>query len=132
VVSVSLREAPLLAEPVTADAEEAPRGLDIRKCFEKFSEREQLAEAETLYCSGCKQHLAPIKKMDIWAAPDILILHLKRFQYQPGQFFVHREKIEDVVDFPTEGLDLSDIVKGKFEQNVRIDVYFLFPSPYCT
>jgi hypothetical protein len=43
-----------------------------------------------LYCSACKQHLAPVKKMDLWAAPDILVLHLKRFQYVPGQYFVHR------------------------------------------
>ena len=48
------------------------------------------APEETLYCSACKQHLAPVKKMDLWAAPDILVLHLKRFQYVPGQYFVHR------------------------------------------
>jgi hypothetical protein len=30
--------------------------------------------------------LAPIKKMDIWAAPDVLILQLKRFQYIPGKW----------------------------------------------
>ena len=50
------------------------------------------------------QHLAPEKKMDIWRAPEILIIHLKRFQYIPGQYFVHREKISDVIDFPVEGL----------------------------
>ena len=42
--------------------------------------------------------------MDIWRAPEILIIHLKRFQYIPGQYFVHREKISDVIDFPVEGL----------------------------
>jgi ubiquitin C-terminal hydrolase len=75
-------------------------------------EREQLAETETLYCSNCKQHLAPIKKMDIWAAPDVLIVQLKRFQYIPGQYFVHREKISEVVDFPVTGLDLRKYVIG--------------------
>jgi hypothetical protein len=35
---------------------------------------------------------------------------LKRFQYTPGQFFVQRDKINDVVDFPIEGLDLSKYV----------------------
>lgn len=86
--------------------------LNVYKCFDKFIEREQLAEAETLYCSRCQQHLAPIKKMDLWAAPDILIVQLKRFQYVPGQYFVHREKINDLVDFPIEGLDLSKYVIG--------------------
>jgi ubiquitin carboxyl-terminal hydrolase 4/11/15 len=50
--------------------------------------------------------------MDLWAAPDILVVQLKRFQYIPGQYFVHREKISDVVDFPIEGLDLSKYVIG--------------------
>ncbi|KAJ1440576.1 hypothetical protein B484DRAFT_144754 [Ochromonadaceae sp. CCMP2298] len=86
--------------------------LDIYQCLDKYIEREQLAATETLYCHACKQHLAPVKKMDIWAAPDILILQLKRFQYIPGQYFVHREKINDLVSFPVEGLDLSRYVIG--------------------
>lgn len=65
-------------------------GLTIYKCLDKFCEREQLNEEETLYCSKCKQHVAPVKKMDLWATPDILTVQLKRFQYIPGQYFVHR------------------------------------------
>jgi hypothetical protein len=72
------------------------RGLHVLDCLDKFVEREQLNEAETLYCSACKQHLAPVKKMDLWSAPEVLIVHLKRFHYSPGQYFVHREKINEV------------------------------------
>ena len=87
--------------------------LTVYKCLEKFIEREQLADSETLYCSKCKQHLAPIKKMDLWAVPDILIVHLKRFQYISGMYsFVSREKINDLVDFPVHGLDLTRYVIG--------------------
>ena len=64
--------------------------LNIYKCLNKFVEREQLNTEETLYCSQCKQHLAPVKKLDLYATPDILIIQLKRFQYIPGQYFVHR------------------------------------------
>ena len=64
--------------------------MTVQKCLDKFIEREQLNPEETLYCSGCRQHLAPVKKMDLWATPQILILHLKRFQFVPGQYFVHR------------------------------------------
>jgi hypothetical protein len=66
------------------------KGLNVYKCLDKFVEREQLNEAETIYCSKCKNHLAPVKKMDLWATPDVLVIHLKRFQYVPGQYFVHR------------------------------------------
>jgi len=86
--------------------------LNIYKCLDKFCEREQLEATETLYCSNCKQHNAPIKKFDLWATPDILMVQLKRFLYVPGQYFVHREKISDHVDFPIEGLDLSSYLKG--------------------
>jgi hypothetical protein len=92
--------------------------LNIYHCLDKFNEREQLQEAETIYCSKCKQHLAPIKKMDIWSAPDVLILHLKRFLIVPGQFVAHqREKISDFVDFPIENLDLTKYVIGNNNTN---------------
>eukprot|EP01041_Mallomonas_annulata_P002523 gene2523-4905_t len=89
------------------------RSLSLLSCFDKYMEREQLAPEQTIYCSKCKQHLAPLKKMDIWTAPEILILHLKRFQHIPGQYMVHRDKITDLVDFPIVGLDLSSYIKGE-------------------
>lgn len=91
---------------------EEDEGITLHKCLEKFSEREQLGETEQWYCSSCKKHVPPIKKDDIWAAPDVLILHLKRFQFVPGQYFIHRDKITDEVSFPIEGLDLSDYMVG--------------------
>ena len=42
----------------------------------------------------------------------MLVLHLKRFQYIPGQYFVHREKISELIDFPVDGLDLRKYVIG--------------------
>jgi ubiquitin C-terminal hydrolase len=86
-------------------------GVHVLDCLNKFIEREQMPPEETWYCPSCKQHLAPIKKFDVWTAPDILIIHLKRFQYVPGVYFVHREKLCDVVQFPITGLDLTDYVK---------------------
>jgi hypothetical protein len=87
-------------------------GITLHKCFEKFSEREQLGESEQWYCSQCREHVPPIKKDDIWAAPDVLILHLKRFQFVPGQYFIHRDKITDLITFPIEGLDLNQYLVG--------------------
>lgn len=87
-------------------------GITLDQCFGKFVEREQLGTQELWYCPSCKNHLAPVKKIDIWAAPDVLIIHLKRFQYVPGAYFVHREKINDLVSFPIEELDLSEYVIG--------------------
>jgi hypothetical protein len=43
------------------------------------------------------------KKLDLWSTPEVLILHLKRFQYTQQS----RRKIDAPVSFPLTGLDLS-------------------------
>eukprot|EP01035_Chromulina_nebulosa_P017964 gene17964-23594_t len=70
-------------------------------------------------------HIAPYKKMDIYACPDILIIHLKRFLYSQGMHFVHREKISELVDFPLKGLDLTTVVKGAIDPEAS-PIYDLF------
>jgi ubiquitin C-terminal hydrolase len=91
---------------------ESKASISLQDCLDKFSESEQLAAEETFFCSKCKQHLAPVKKMDVWATPDILIIHLKRFQYSKGMWSVQREKISELINFPIEDLDLRPYVKG--------------------
>lgn len=82
-------------------------GLTLYKSFERFNDEEQLGEMDMWYCSKCKDHRRAYKRMGLWLLPDILIVHLKRFQYSQGVYFTHREKIEELVEFPIEGLDLS-------------------------
>ena len=66
------------------------KNKNILNCFDKFIEREQMPAEETWYCPNCKQHLAPIKKFDVWSAPEILVVHLKRFQYSSRASFTYR------------------------------------------
>lgn len=74
-------------------------------CFDKFGTREQLGENDKWYCPKCKAHVRAYKQMRLWKTPDVLIVHLKRFSSHGtwGQ----RRKIDEKVDFPIEGLDLS-------------------------
>mmetsp|Transcript_28256 Transcript_28256/g.91102 ORF Transcript_28256/g.91102 Transcript_28256/m.91102 type:complete len:239 (-) Transcript_28256:92-808(-) len=87
--------------------------IDITDCFRALAEREQLGETEQWYCSKCKQHSRAFKKLDLWSTPEILILHLKRFQYAQNMYFVHRQKLDDLVDFPVEDLDLTPNVLSR-------------------
>eukprot|EP01031_Cornospumella_fuschlensis_P030802 gene30802-37214_t len=96
------------------------RPLSIYDCLDKFTERETLPSTETVYCPECRQHLPPLKKMDVYSLPDVLILHLKRFTFNTlgggsggGGGFVYREKINQVVNFPIKGLNLTSYVIGK-------------------
>jgi ubiquitin C-terminal hydrolase len=42
---------------------------------------ERLSEADSWYCPRCKEHVQADKKLDLWALPDTLVVHLKRFSY---------------------------------------------------
>ena len=99
--------------------------IDITDCLNKFIEREIMPEEETWFCPSCKEHKSPIKKFDLWATPEILIVQLKRFQYIPGSYFIHREKISDLVEFPIDGLDLSPYIQGA-QSDSSPPVYDLF------
>jgi hypothetical protein len=91
--------------------------ISVMQCFDKFIEREQMPPEETWYCAKCKQHLAPVKKFDIWSAPEILVVHLKRFQYTSRASFTFRDKVNLLIDFPIEGLDLRDYVKSSMSSD---------------
>lgn len=71
-------------------------------------------------CSVCKEDRQADKKLEIWKLPEILIIHLKRFSY--NSYF--RDKLSTEVDFPLEGLDLSDYVLSEEDrQNCVYDLY---------
>lgn len=97
--------------PVGGRGSGAGEQLKIESCFAKLTEREQLGPSEQWYCSKCKKHCQAYKRLSLWTTPDVLILHLKRFRYSAGAF-VHRQKIDAFVQFPIEGLDLSDVIQG--------------------
>ncbi|OQS04141.1 ubiquitin-specific protease [Thraustotheca clavata] len=84
--------------------------LDLRSCIVKFTEREQLGENDTWYCPKCKQHVRAFKKFDLFSLPKILLIQLKRFRYNQGMYLLHRDKINTLVKFPIQGLDLSEFV----------------------
>ncbi|KAI9597539.1 hypothetical protein BDF19DRAFT_463926 [Syncephalis fuscata] len=85
----------------------APQGpLTLQRCLEEFTRAEQLSEDDSWYCPECKEHRQATKKFDLWRLPDTLVVHLKRF----GQSRGWRDKIDELVEFPTEGLDLSEWV----------------------
>lgn len=81
-------------------------GVALDDCFTETAKGETLTEDNAWYCGRCKELRMANKKLEIWTAPDILVIHLKRFS-AARQF---RDKLDVVVDFPIEGLDLNDKV----------------------
>ena len=103
--SINPSESPLLSGSSSSSSR---KQLTIFDCLSAFTTAETLRKSEAWYCSACKQHQQASKKIDLWAAPAVLILHLKRFSFTS----TYRDKLDMKVDFPIEGLDLSSFVRG--------------------
>lgn len=84
-------------------------GISLDDCLAEFEKEEILSEQDTWYCPRCKEHRRASKKFDLWKTPDILVVHLKRFSSVGWR----RDKLDVLVDFPIEGLDLTERVIDK-------------------
>lgn len=71
------------------------------------------------YCPRCKEHRQATKKLDLWKLPDILVVHLKRFSY--SRYL--KNKLDTVVSFPLQNLDLTKYVKSKDGKCYTYELY---------
>jgi ubiquitin C-terminal hydrolase len=78
--------------------------ISLQKCFENFTTPERLDDDNMYYCSTCKKHVRATKTMELWRLPNVLVVHLKRFEFRNA---IRSFKDETFVDFPIEGLDMS-------------------------
>lgn len=102
--------------------------ITLKSCLQRFSVEEQLDKFNEWYCPGCKNHVQAFKTMDLYRLPTILIIQLKRFEYEEGTSYYGqrstiRNKINSLVDFPITGLDLSGIAKGPQETPAIYDLF---------
>ena len=99
----------------------------LEDCLEQLVMGEQLDEDNAYYCSSCEEHVCALKMIALWSVPDVLVLSLKRFGVKNcdvrGGFV--RTKLEDVVAFPVDTLDLRDHVIGQYDPEAP-PVYKLF------
>ena len=95
------------------------RGITLGECLDEFERAEVLSEQDMWYCPRCKEHRRASKKFDLWKTPDILVAHLKRFSSSGYR----RDKLDVMVDFPIEGLDLTSRVIEK--EDGRAEIYDL-------
>jgi len=105
------------------------RNYNIYDCLNLFTRREKLNKENAWYCSNCKDHKQADKKMEIYKAPQILILHLKRFKTNKvssiGSFYFSSgsKKINLKVEFPIDQLDIRKFILGPDKEQ---GIYELF------
>ena len=94
---------PELSASREAAGQQKKRGITLQDCLDEFTKEEQLGEDDLWYCPNCKKHQQAIKRFNLWSVPDVLVVHLKRFSNNRTL----RDKIDTLVEFPIEGLDLT-------------------------
>jgi len=72
------------------------------KCLAGFCGTELLKEKEGFFCEHCKTSRKALKSFSIETLPEVLCIHLKRFNYS-----YYGTKLSNVVEFPLCDLDLS-------------------------
>ncbi|CAI4043458.1 putative ubiquitin-specific protease UBP12 SKDI_10G0240 [Saccharomyces kudriavzevii IFO 1802] len=96
------------------------RIITLDDCLQLFSKPEILGLNDSWYCPTCKEHRQATKQIQLWNTPDILLVHLKRFESQRS----FSDKIDATVNFPVTALDLSKHVVHK--DDPRGSIYDLY------
>lgn len=112
---------PELEERRRLRASRKRNGVSLEDCLDEFGKAEILSENDAWYCPRCKEHRRASKTFELWKAPDVLVIHLKRFSAQGRNL---RDKLDVLVDFPVEGLDLSSRVA--MQEDGKSPLYDLF------
>jgi ubiquitin carboxyl-terminal hydrolase 8 len=87
----------------------ADKEVSVVDLINEFTKAEQLESK--MSCKVCEKKSLYEKKIDLWKAPNILIIHLKRFKFSREQQGV-ASKIRNSVTYPLRDLDLSEFVIG--------------------
>lgn len=107
---------PALEEKRKARTIRKRNGFSLGDCLDEFGKPETLSQNDAWYCPRCKEHRRASKTFELWKAPDIVVIHLKRFSSQ-GRF---NNKLDVNVDFPLEGLDLSSRLATQEDEKSQI------------
>ncbi|CAK80662.1 unnamed protein product (macronuclear) [Paramecium tetraurelia] len=83
------------------------RNVTLYDCLQYSQMPQQLNKENTWYCKICKQHVKAFQSVQIYKAPQLLIFKLNRFKANNKIF---KQKIEDLVNFPINNLDMTDYV----------------------
>lgn len=95
--------------------------FDLSECLSNFIKPEILDDENMWYSPFAKKKVNATKNISIWESPKILIIHLKRFK---KNMYGSVEKLTNKVNFPIEGLDISEYLHNS--SNCVNKLYDLF------
>ncbi|ELU02243.1 hypothetical protein CAPTEDRAFT_227854 [Capitella teleta] len=86
----------------------------LDECLQLYMQEERLGSDNAWLCPNChRRQQGTIKSLRLWSLPEILVIHLKRFK----QDTVKRTKLNTLITFPVNGLDMSHHLYRNFHSN---------------
>jgi ubiquitin C-terminal hydrolase len=80
-----------------------PKQCSLEACIAAFT-ADEILEGDNMYtCEKCEKRQRCVRKLSIYKCPEVLVVHIKRFQYTS----IVREKLFTDVQFPLQGLDMA-------------------------
>jgi len=115
--------------PMRHNSMNVSNGVSLYQCIEHFTQPERLDKDNKYYCSNCKEHVRAMKTMKLCELPDVLIIHLKRFEFKTT--FRRNSKLETFIECPINGLNMNRFIRSpNQEKNIIFDdvpaIYDLF------
>ncbi|CAK8991898.1 Ubiquitin carboxyl-terminal hydrolase 32 (Deubiquitinating enzyme 32) (Renal carcinoma antigen NY-REN-60) (Ubiquitin thioesterase 32) (Ubiquitin-specific-processing protease 32) [Durusdinium trenchii] len=76
--------------------------MPLSDLIDNFSRSEKLQDFDQVRCSNCKDFKDHTKKIELWRAPPVLVIHLKRFQHSGYR----KKKLLNLIKFPINDLNM--------------------------
>ena len=80
--------------------------VTLEECFSLYTKAEKLTDEDKWLCPQCNRQQEAVKRIGLWSLPDVLIIHLKRFQQTKNA----SNKLSIMVDCPLESYDMKPFV----------------------
>ena len=98
----------------------------LKDALDLFGKENNLQDDNMWYCSKCQKHQISNQKLQIYRAPNYLIIQLKRFNVKKnyeGSSSFSGEKNNTFVEYPVNDFDLSEYIVGLDKTNSKYDLY---------
>lgn len=92
------------------------RSPTLKDCFDLYTEEEEIVGDNAWFDENQNKKIDIKKKLLFWSFPKILVITLKRFTNVD-------KKIQKLVTFPLDELDLSDYVVGYNKEKYNYELY---------
>lgn len=104
--------------------DQSSNNYTLYECLRAFGAMEKLDGDNKYNCNRWKRPQVAFMETTIYSLPKYLIIHLKRFGKDLYSRSVYHSKITDMVEYPVEGLDLTEFLDAsQAKQNAVYDLY---------